>query len=614
LKISVKPAAADAGNTVTVSGRVVRLRKRGLKRYRIDLQEKKGKRSRKGKRAKKGKRFATLASAKLTRRGRFAVSFQAPASAGTIKLRLRLRKGKRQLARSKVWRLSVRVPVGLASPAGPSGGPATPAPHSSRTLVLSPATVLSVPPPGQSGEVRITGSPDIQVGDIIAVGLGPGTPNGFLGRVTSVRVEGGITILGTSPATLMEALPEGEFSKHLEGGEIDSEGSSLAASPSSAPSSSSKPALRRRVSLVLQCSGGAQLRAVGTVAVNPEIDIDAGWSPFSGVHAHFIGRVTASSELSASADASASCNVGPAELFKRTLSPIEFTVGPVPVVVVPQISAYLSAEAAAQASVETEVHGSVTAEAGIEYSDGAAHPVAGFEKAFGWTPPEPEGSAHVEAKVSPTIDLLLYGVGGPEAVFNAGLAVDANPTVEPAWTLTAPVSLTAKLAVPVLGISTPTLTVYKHSFLLAQADETQIQGQIHFDEFPEDTVITNQYAKDGVIFDSPVFISQDGANPTSPVLSGTPRFVGPIVGHFVKPGTTTPTTVNLLQLDAGYIDNPGSVEIVAQLADGRTRTAVADHLGIDQISIATRGIKSFSAQAVSEEAAGFAIDNLGFSR
>jgi len=139
-----------------------------------------------------------------------------------------------------------------------------------------------------------------------------------------------------------------------------------------------------------------------------------------------------------------------------------------------------------------------------------------------------------------------------------------------------------------------------------------LQGQIRFDEYPEDTPIASEYANVGVVFDSPAMISDDVSNPTAPVLSGVPRFHGEIRGHFVAPGTTTPTTVNRFQLDTGYVDNPGSVEIVATLADGRTRTAIADHLGVDQISIATRNITSFVVREIDAEPAGFAIDNLGF--
>jgi hypothetical protein len=596
LRILIKPAAVDAGGSVPVSGRIVHPGKRGFGRYRVDLQ------------VKVGKRFTTVSSDKPSAKGRYEIGYVASTTPGAVMLRLRLRLHKHEVIHTKAWSLSIRARQPAASVSGTS------------TVVLNPAVVISVPPPGEPGTLRISGHADLHVGDIVAVGIGPNTPDGFLGRVTAISYEGDTTVVETVPATLPEALPEGEFSEHLDGGEIDSEASvakvsgidATSTDGGSASTSSQRPIPPIPLNVSLHCGGGVQVRVGGSVAINPTIDIGGGWSPFGGVHARFIGRATASTELFASADASASCNVGPQLLFQRVLRPIGFTVGPVPVVVVPVVSAYLSADGNVEVSVDSEVHGSVTASAGIEYSKGEAHPVGGFEKDFGWTPPDPSGSAHLGAKVSPTLDLLVYGVGGPRAQFNAGLDVEANLFNDPAWTLTAPISLTAKLAVPALGISTPELTVYSHTFLLAQAGDDSPQGLIHFDEFPEGTTITDQYSDVGVVFDSPVFISSDGANPTSPVLSGVPQFQGPIVGHFVKSGTNTPITVNVLQLDAGYIDNPGSVEIVANLADGRTRTAIADHLGIDQISISTRGIRSFTVQAVSQEDAGFAIDNLGF--
>src|SRR5690348_14286516 len=59
---------------------------------------------------------------------------------------------------------------------------------------------------------------------------------------------------------------------------------------------------------------------------------------------------------------------------------------------------------------------------------------------------------------------------------------------------------------------------------------------ITFSEYPAGTAISNQYANKGIIFGgSTPFITPDGSNPTSPVLSGTPLFQGAIEGTFVSP-------------------------------------------------------------------------------
>lgn len=134
---------------------------------------------------------------------------------------------------------------------------------------------------------------------------------------------------------------------------------------------------------------------------------------------------------------------------------------------------------------------------------------------------------------------------------------------------------------------------------------------ITFDDFVLGTTITDQYASRGVVFTSPVFTSTDSANPTEPVLSGTPKFFGDIVGRFTVPGTTTPTTVNGFSLDVGFIDDRNSVEIdYYDAAGNQIGSTRAQAFGINEIDIPYRGVASFKVSAVEYEAAGFAIDNL----
>ncbi len=134
---------------------------------------------------------------------------------------------------------------------------------------------------------------------------------------------------------------------------------------------------------------------------------------------------------------------------------------------------------------------------------------------------------------------------------------------------------------------------------------------ITFDDLPLETTVTDQYADDGVVFTSNVFTSEDGANPTSPVLSGEPRFEGEITAEFVTPGTTTPATVNGFSLDVGYIDNRDSVVVDYLDSNGFVvGSQYAQSLGINHLTITYRGIAGFTVRTVSDEPAGFAIDNL----
>ncbi|WP_147795642.1 DUF6531 domain-containing protein [Cellulomonas sp. Y8] len=136
---------------------------------------------------------------------------------------------------------------------------------------------------------------------------------------------------------------------------------------------------------------------------------------------------------------------------------------------------------------------------------------------------------------------------------------------------------------------------------------------ITFSEFPSGTYVTNQYREWGIDFggDDP-FITGDGSNPTSPVLSGTPTYQGEIEGYFRTPSGAV-RTVDHLQLDVGYIDDPGSVEVTTYGQDGgELLTVAADELGIARIVIDQPGMAAFRVYAVENETAGFAVDNVTF--
>ena len=134
---------------------------------------------------------------------------------------------------------------------------------------------------------------------------------------------------------------------------------------------------------------------------------------------------------------------------------------------------------------------------------------------------------------------------------------------------------------------------------------------ITFSEFPINTAVSNQYSDKGVVFGNGAFITGDGANPTSPVLSGTPRFSGPIQVQFVVPGTSDPSIVASFSLDAGYFDAIGSTRLIIydqqnRIIDQKTNT----RLGIENFTVSGGGISKFTMEIFENEPAGFAIDNL----
>ena len=106
------------------------------------------------------------------------------------------------------------------------------------------------------------------------------------------------------------------------------------------------------------------------------------------------------------------------------------------------------------------------------------------------------------------------------------------------------------------------------------------------------------------------FITNDGAAPTSPVLSGDPIFNGPISVLFSVP-------VAAVGLSGGFFDAIGGTTITAFDANGNTLGSITNtQTGIEFYGLADSGgaavIKGISFYITGNEPAGFGIDNLTF--
>ncbi len=106
------------------------------------------------------------------------------------------------------------------------------------------------------------------------------------------------------------------------------------------------------------------------------------------------------------------------------------------------------------------------------------------------------------------------------------------------------------------------------------------------------------------------FITSDGANPTSPVLSGSPLFNGPIAILFSEDQFG-------VGFDGGFFDGVGSTGITAFDRSGNLLGTVANEgLGIEFLGLvtddATAQIAGVFLDLVGSEPAGFAVDNIRF--
>ncbi|MGH3155811.1 MAG: putative Ig domain-containing protein [Streptosporangiaceae bacterium] len=154
--------------------------------------------------------------------------------------------------------------------------------------------------------------------------------------------------------------------------------------------------------------------------------------------------------------------------------------------------------------------------------------------------------------------------------------------------------------------------VQRQPDMLPPPDGSDLGDPLPLGDLALGTYVTNQFAKDGIIFSgqSP-FITDDGSSDVNPTLSGSPLFQGTIVGTFVKPGTNKPATVDDFSVEVGYIDNPGSTQMTVYNSKGQQLgVLVATEYGFNQLYSTFPNAASFSVSSVANEPAGWELNTI----
>jgi hypothetical protein len=396
-----------------------------------------------------------------TGNGRFVLAVRAPTTSGTLRLRL-LGLGAGHRIASILRRVAVR-----------RGAPTSAGPTTSATVV-SPTTVRSVPRAGDPGTVVLGGDQSPAPGSVLASSVGPNTPSGFLGKVVSVSHASGRTIIHTEPTTIEQAIPAGTFNLD-DATPIGAQTQTAGAARSTAARSAAadgEDSFSHRLDKAFSCKGGASFSATGDAQISATPHLSVSWSPFHGVSASFTETVNASASLSGSLSTAASCTLDKTALLAHP-APLGTFAGDVlglPVVVVLQGQIYIDGSATAQGGVSAGIQGHASASGGIAYSHGRAS-VISPRASLTYSPqgPAAQASGSLGAHVTPELQVLLYGAGGPVFDATTGLDFNADTTQNPWWRLTAPLTVTASLAAPDFDLSTPALTLYRHTFTIANA-------------------------------------------------------------------------------------------------------------------------------------------------
>jgi hypothetical protein len=393
------------------------------------------------------------------------------------------------------------------------------------TKVAAPATVTGLSGSPGSGPATLTLSSlpaGLTSGDVIAIGISLATPNGFLGKVTSITQTGTAFSVATVPATLYDALPQGVIDP-----------------------SATEPEQTEPLEDNLSCGAGASLSVTGSVALTPGYEFSVQWAHHTVTSATVQGSETLTQQLQAAVEGHASCTLEQQPLLKEpiTFEPIEVQVGLIPVVLVPQLQFYLDASASTSASLTMGETFQATATAGVNYANGQLTPVSQFTTTFTPQPPTPDLQADLSASVGPVLEVLIDDFAGPQVNLGASLDLHVAPLDSPAWTLTGGLNAGAGLTIPLLSFTAADPSIISYTKLLASSPPV-----ITTTSLPGGTV--------GTSYDQTLQATSGIAPYTWSVTSGT-----------LPPGLSLNTKTGEI---TGAPTQPGSFSFTVQVVDGST--------------------------------------------
>ncbi|MEP6651563.1 MAG: hypothetical protein ABJA74_16860, partial [Lapillicoccus sp.] len=284
--------------------------------------------------------------------------------------------------------------------------------------------------------VTFTGQPDalatLAVGDVLVAGVTPTTPFGLLRKAASIDRSGADLVVSTTNASLADTVIQGSLSA---GGSGVPPAASTAAAvrPAAASTQAATTAADCNTSgsllfggMTLACSHSfgpgasewlVQTDASATAAMG--VDVSIGWGTPPKVQA--TTTLDVSGSTSATIDAHLHADLDQTyPMGKKTWAPIDFQLGPIPVVIVPETDAQLHVTG----TVEETLNGIVSYSAALgvvcDSSGGCSRTHSGGGSASGSY--QHTFGANVKAAFEPKIAALLYDV--------AGLTATLSPYVE----------------------------------------------------------------------------------------------------------------------------------------------------------------------------------------
>jgi hypothetical protein len=312
-------------------------------------------------------------------------------------------------------------------------------------------------------------------GDVLTSGISSSAPNGFIIDVTSVTPNAGgtVTVVGT-PGQISDAVPQGQFDITQSSSGVTTTSPTIATRTfnSLRPNLGTNTAQPTGIldGLSFNCNGKAALLS-GNISFHPSVHLSAQWggllNPTSLASAKFAITGTAIANVSIGLQGTVNCTAS-LTVPGPPLPDIEFVVGPVPVVIVPQLSFDLSLTVSGTASYTAIVSQSVTFTAGLNYSNGSVTPVANDSHTFSTSGFTPQANGNASLGFEPKLVFLLYDAAGPNVGVTPYLDFKAGLNQTPWWVLSGGISGSVGFHIPIFNFD-KSAQVFNASWPIAQA-------------------------------------------------------------------------------------------------------------------------------------------------
>jgi formylglycine-generating enzyme required for sulfatase activity len=299
----------------------------------------------------------------------------------------------------------------------------------------------------------------LQPGSVMVGGTSSNAPDGFLRKVISVDTSGPQVTVQTSPATLEDAVQQGSF--HISGALEASQMMSAQSLEGVSIFQAANGLIHIDLSNVILYDADGNPNTTtdqvavhsGMVDISPSFEIAGGMKDWKLQYFKVVGGAVQTTRIQITAGVTLDATVKKLEktVIKIPFSPITFAIGPVPVVIEPELEVKVGVGGEVTAGISMDVTQTVTQTAGLEFSGGKWSIISDYSNHFSFENPQLELSVAAKGYEDAGLNFLFYGVAGPGISLGVYLKLEYTQLPNRGWKLSGGLEVSADVEVELLS-------------------------------------------------------------------------------------------------------------------------------------------------------------------